>query len=207
MMVIIVLCYVCENFYIIFNNLYQVKLFFIVCYYIMTNNESCINALGFIFNESKFCFNKKNNTIKLKKKNFLMSGLTVSIDKEDAWNGLLNSIDNLINSNLIIVVTKCGILHSLTVKLICVKYCEEKEELTLNVLYPIYKKNKTCKLCVKVCGKLPIIYNYLPNESNNNESIQNYANLTYNDLKNTCYKNVKFYYDDKYSFSPCFISV
>ena len=171
--------------------------------------------------------------------NFASSAMTVSIDKQDAWCGLLESIYDLVGSKLIITVTKCSKIHSLTVKLCCVDYCEEKEELKLKVLYPIYgKKNKTfncckgnptykyksccsqeyyasgikykskcCNPCIKVCSKIPVTYDYnnyeQPEDTEN--CIQNYANLTYDDLRNTCYRNVKFYYDNRYKHKPCFV--
>ena len=165
--------------------------------------------------------------------------MTVSIDKNDAWNGLLDSIGDLVGSNIIIVLTKCEKIHSLTVKLCNVEYCESSEELKLKVLYPIYgRKNKTfnckkgtpcynfkdcckqeyyatgikyksdcCNPCIKVCGKIPVTYDYNNYEYRNEKCIQNYANLTYDDLRNTCYKNIKVYYDNKYKFTPCFMSV
>ena len=190
-------------------------------YYIMNDNKSCVNSLGFIFNEAKFCF-KKYNVIKLKKCDFFSSAMSVSINREDAWNGLLNSITNLVDGQMIITVTKCNKIHSLTVKLCSVDYCVKKEQLKLFVKYPLYGKNKKdkyckynkyekynkCDKCIKITGKTPIVYDNPNYETINNETcISNYANLNFDDLKNTTYKNVKFYYDNNYLFNPCFISV
>jgi hypothetical protein len=180
----------------------------------MSNNGSCVNSLGFIFNEAKFCF-KKYNVIKLRKCDFFSSSMSVSINREDAWNGLLNGITNLIDGQLIITVSKCNKIHSFAVKLCSVDYCVEKEQLKLFVKYPLYGKNKkdkyckydNCDKCIKVKGKSPIVYDKTNYETmNNGTCIMNYANLTYDDLKNTKYTNVKFYYDNNYLFNPCFIS-
>ena len=119
-----------------------------------------------------------------------------------------------------------AIFFILMASFFAVTLCEKKEELRLKVLYPIYGKNnkvfdcytcsQTCKCksndcnsCIKVRNKKPVTYNYNNYEQveDTEKCIQNYANLTYDNLKNTCYQNVKFYYDDKYRYKPCFVVV
>lgn len=178
------------------------------------NNITCINAFGFSFSCASFCF-KKCNVIKLNRANLLSSSLNVSLTEKDAWNGFISGISNLVDSNLIIVLTKCDKIHSMTVKLCSIDICDD-ENIKLYVKYPIYgKKNKCnnkckikCDRCIKVCGKVPTTYD-IPNYeiSHNNICVNNYANVNYDDLKNTTYKNVKFYYDDTYNYHPCFVSV
>ncbi len=177
-----------------------------------TNNDvSCVNSFGFLFKNACFCFKKNKKTIKMKKCDFISSALTVSLNIEDAWRGLLEYITNLVNSYIVVVITKCDKIHSLTVKLCSIKYCEKNEELILNVIYPIYsKKNKVNNCLCKTKSINPCKQNVTYDYSNNTCScgdVGSYANLNYDNLKNTCYENVKFYYDNNYSYNPFYVSV
>lgn len=180
----------------------------------------CIDNIGFIFSKitnTIKCNKKYNNCkvtcMKLEKKYFVSSTLTISTTIEEAWEGFKNNIINLVNANFVISATKCSKLHSFGAKLIKIKVCKCCDIIHLYFNYNIIPNsinNATCNnICIPVelTSNVPttscIPSNYWPNtpdevyDSNKSPCANIVGNIFY-DLESTIYTDVKFYYNTLY---------
>jgi hypothetical protein len=177
----------------------------------MPNNQY-INTIGFMFNICRikisnnkkcFCLNhhnyhnhhhskcKLNNKIcliKLTREQFISSTLDISTSKKEAWESFKNKIISLLNGYFLISLSKKKTFHSIFGQLILIK----KSEYSINnkdylILYFTYNHDSI--------NQLPIQYD------------NNLINInTYFKLRSGIYNNLKFYYDDNYSYKPNFIN-
>ena len=185
----------------------------------------CIDTIGFIFQKSKVkiksyktgCYRYKLAVFKLTKLDFISSTLIIASSPEEAWNGFKTNIYSLINSDLMISVSKCNKLNSFGAKLVKVKKCNCCDDLSLYFSFNIVPLTPSiCNNINSIC--IPLTANstapttscspdnYWPDTDYNsaNQTCANIAGNFFYNLECATYYNVKFFIQTDYCQTPCF---
>lgn len=195
--------------------------------------NNCVNTIGFIFNCAKVyikndknkkysknscqecgykkkhcnkCNNNENYQIcifKLKKDQLVSSTLGIVINENELWNDFKKNVVNLINGNFVISVTKKSKLHSFYANLCKVKMCDCCDVINLYFKYNVISDLECYNYCNNDQFK---IYpdNYWTDDNNYQQICANKkSNITYN-LKTESYSNIKFYYNNLYTYNPIY---
>ena len=184
----------------------------------------CIDTVGFIFQKSCVkikcyktgCYRYKLAVFKLNKSDFISSTLVIASTPEEAWNGFKNNVSTLLNSDLIISVSKCNKLNSFGAKLVKVKSCTT-DSLSLYFSFNIVPLapsicNSTNSVCIPLTSNSTVPTtscspdNYWPDTDYTapNQTCANLSGNFFYNLECGTYNNVKFFIQNDYCQTPCF---
>ena len=196
--------------------------------------NNCVNSIGFMFNSAKTYIKKDKNKkysssycqecvykkkhcrkcdddnkyqiciFRLKKDELVSSTLGIVTNEDELWDNFKKNVVNLINGNFVISLTKKSELHSFYANLCKVKICECCDIINLYFKYNVISDLECYNgLCHTKTNTLPENYWNDDNYSQNKICANLWSNITYN-LKPGCYDNLKFYYNNLYTYSPIF---